>query len=113
MSFFTKIISGPIVRPQTFFPQIKKYRGVRWEYFQQGIQIFVFGLFKKMVIADHLGVFVDNVFETPAAYNTITIIWAVISYSLRIYFDFSGYSDMAIGTSKILGIDLEPNFNLP
>ncbi len=113
LSFFPKVISGPIVRPHTFFPQAKKYRGLEWKAFRAGIQIFVFGLFKKMVIADHLGVFVDDVFAAPAAYDTVSVIWAVISYSMQIYFDFSGYSDMALGLSKILGFDLEPNFDLP
>jgi alginate O-acetyltransferase complex protein AlgI len=65
------------------------------------------------VLADHLGVFVDDVFRAPTAFNTGTVILAAVSYSLQIYFDFSGYSDMAIGVSKILGFDFKPNFNLP
>lgn len=113
ISFFAKITAGPIVRGKDFFPQVKKYRGVELSAFAVGIQIFVFGLFKKIVLADHLGVFVDDVFFAPTAYNTATIILAVISYSLQIYFDFSGYSDMAIGVAKIVGFDFKPNFNLP
>ena len=77
------------------------------------MQIFIFGLFKKIVLADHLSIFVDDVFYAPSAYNTITVILGIISYSLQIYFDFSGYSDMAIGVAKIVGFDLSPNFNLP
>ncbi len=113
ISFFPKLTAGPIVRWKDFFPQMKEYRGVQWDSFKTGIQIFVFGLFKKIVLADHLGVFVDDVFHAPAAYSTATIILAVISYSLQIYFDFSGYTDMAVGISKILGLDFKPNFNLP
>ena len=113
IAFFPKLIAGPIVRGSLFFPQIKNYRGITWESFKSGIQIFVFGLFKKVVLADHLGVFVDDVFYAPTAFNTGTIFLAVLSYSMQIYFDFSGYSDMAIGISKILGFDFEPNFNLP
>lgn len=113
ISFFAKITAGPIVRGKDFFPQVKKYRGVELSAFAVGIQIFVFGLFKKIVLADHLGVFVDDVFFAPTAYNTATVILAVISYSLQIYFDFSGYSDMAIGVAKIVGFDFKPNFNLP
>lgn len=113
ISFFAKITAGPIVRGKDFFPQVKKYRGVELSAFVVGIQIFVFGLFKKIVLADHLGVFVDDVFFAPTAYNTATVILAVISYSLQIYFDFSGYSDMAIGVAKIVGFDFKPNFNLP
>lgn len=113
ISFFAKITAGPIVRGKDFFPQVKKYKGVELSAFTVGIQIFVFGLFKKIVLADHLGVFVDDVFFAPTAYNTATVILAVISYSLQIYFDFSGYSDMAIGVAKIVGFDFKPNFNLP
>ena len=113
VSFFPKLTAGPIVRGKDFFPQVKEYRGIRWDAFKIGIQIFVFGLFKKMVLADHLGVFVDDVFYAPTAFDTGTVILATISYSLQIYFDFSGYSDMAIGISKIMGFDFKPNFNLP
>ena len=113
IAFFPKLTAGPIVRGKYFFPQVKEYRGVELKAFEAGIQIFVFGLFKKMVLADHLGVFVDDVFFAPTAYNTGTVILGAISYSLQIYFDFSGYSDMAIGIAKILGFDFKPNFNLP
>lgn len=113
IAFFPKLTAGPIVRGKDFFPQVKEYRGIQWDAFKAGIQIFVFGLFKKIVLADHLGVFVDDVFHAPTAFNTGTIILAAICYSLQIYFDFSGYSDMAIGVSKILGFDFKPNFNLP
>jgi alginate O-acetyltransferase complex protein AlgI len=113
IAFFPKLTAGPIVRGRSFFPQVKAYRGIRWDAFKAGIQIFVFGLFKKIVLADHLGVFVDDVFRAPTAFNTGTVVLAAISYSLQIYLDFSGYSDMAIGASKILGFDFEPNFNLP
>lgn len=73
----------------------------------------MFGLFKKIVLADHLCVFVDDVFYAPSAYNTGTVILVVISYSLQIYFDFSGYSDMAIGLARMLGFRFDRNFNLP
>ena len=107
------MIAGPIIRGKDFFPQVEEYRGVNWDAFKTGIQIFVFGLFKKIVLADHLAVFVDDVFHAPSAFNTGTVILGVISYSLQIYLDFSGYSDMAIGISKIVGFDFKPNFNLP
>lgn len=111
--FFPKVTAGPIVRGKEFFPQLHDYKGVTKIGFEEGIQIFCFGLFKKIVIADHLGVFVDDVFHAPVAFNTGTVIWAALSYSLQIYFDFSGYSDMAIGISKICGFDFTANFNLP
>lgn len=113
MAFFPKITAGPIVRWTDFKPQIKEYRSITLNELSAGIQIFVFGLFKKMVLADHLGVFVDDVFRTPGVFNTRTVVLSAISYSLQIYLDFSGYSDMAIGLAKILGFDFKPNFNLP
>lgn len=113
MAFFPKITAGPIVRWDDFKPQVEKYRGLKLGAFHDGIQIFVFGLFKKIVLADHLGVFVDDVFFAPSAYNTGTVMLAAVSYSLQIYFDFSGYSDMAVGAAKIFGFDFKANFNLP
>ncbi len=113
ISFFPKLTAGPIVRGNDFLTQIKSYRGFSFDAFKTGIQIFVFGLFKKMVLADHLGVFVDDVFHAPNAFNKFTVILAVLSYSFQIYFDFSGYSDMAIGLSQILGFDFSSNFNMP
>ncbi len=111
--FFPKIIAGPIIRWTDFKPQIKAYRGINVIALSEGIQIFIFGLFKKNVLADHLGVFVDDVFKAPMAFTTGTVILSAISYSLQIYLDFSGYSDMAIGLAKIFGFDFKLNFNLP
>lgn len=86
IAFFPKLMAGPIVRGKEFLPQMKEYRGIQWDEFKVGIQIFAFGLFKKIVLADHLGVFVDDVFHAPVAFNTGTIILAAISYSLQIYY---------------------------
>ena len=113
LAFFPKLTSGPIQRSKDFFDQIEKKRNVGFECFSVGIQIFVFGLFKKIVLADRLSVFVNQVYKTPLAFGSFTVFLATIAYSLQIYFDFSGYSDMAIGVAKILGIDLPRNFNLP
>ncbi len=80
---------------------------------EYGVQLMVFGLFKKIVLADHISVFVDDIFHAPTAYSWGTLILAIVSYSLQIYFDFSGYSDIAIGCAKCFGYDFLPNFNLP
>lgn len=88
INLFTKVISGPIVRGNDFLPQIDAYKGISFNGILSGMQIFFFGLFKKIVLA-------------------------AISYSLQIHFDFAGYSDMAIGASQILGFNIRPNFNLP
>lgn len=113
LAFFPKITSGPIQRSGDFFNQIEKKRIVGWSTFAPGIQIFMFGLFKKLVFADRLSVFVNQVYDTPLAFGSITVFLAAVAYSLQIYFDFSGYSDMAIGIAKMLGINLPKNFNLP
>ena len=113
IAFFPQLVAGPIVKANVFLPQLYEDRKVTWNSFTQGIQIFLFGLCKKIVIADHLSVCVDEVFSSPAHYHGISILFAVIAYSIQIYFDFSGYSDMAIGCAKSFGYDLQRNFNLP
>lgn len=113
LSFFPKLTSGPIQRSKDFFEQADQRRIVGWETFSEGIQIFAFGLFKKIVLADRLSVFVNQVYATPRVFGSITVFMAVIAYSLQIYFDFSGYSDMAIGVARIIGFKLDQNFNLP
>lgn len=113
MSFFPKLTSGPIVRADKFLTQLKDKPCVDWERFKAGIQIVVAGFFKKMVLADHLNIFVNDVFHAPVAFTGATVFLATIAYSLQIYFDFSGYSDIAIGLSKMMGFDFDKNFNLP
>ena len=113
VSFFPQLVAGPIVKASDFMPQLKKNEPLNLNDLAKGLQIFVFGLFKKIVIADNLSVFVDDVFEKPLAFSSVSVILAVISYSIQIYCDFSGYSDMAIGVAKCLGYDFLPNFNMP
>lgn len=113
VGFFPKLLAGPIVRADLFFKQLNNINFLKWSNFETGIQLFVVGLFKKMVLADRIGVFVDDIFYAPVAFSGMTLLWGVISYSMQIYFDFSGYSDMAIGVSKMLGFDFTDNFNYP
>lgn len=113
ISFFPQLVAGPIIRAADFLPQLRQDRKVSIENIKYGIQIFVFGLAKKIVISDNLSVFVDDVYSKPAAFHWATILLAILSYSIQIYFDFSGYSDMAIGCAKCLGYDFGKNFNMP
>lgn len=113
IGFFPQIVSGPIVKSHKFLPQIKTNRTINWCNINEGAQRFLLGVFKKKVIADRLSVCVDAVYSAPAAYSSLSILMAVITYSLQIYYDFSGYSDMAIGIGIMLGFDLGENFNLP
>lgn len=113
LSFFPKLTSGPIQKSGDFFKQIEKNRTIGWVSFAPGIQIFAFGLFKKIVLADRCSVFVNQVYDSPMAFGSLTVFMAAVAYSLQIYFDFSGYSDMSIGVARILGLKLPRNFNLP
>ena len=113
ISFFPQLVAGPIVKAADFMPQLKSNHPLKLEDFKKGIQIFMFGMFKKIVIADNLSVFVDDVFAKPLAFSSYSIILAVISYSIQIYCDFSGYSDMAIGVAKCFGYNFRANFNMP
>ena len=113
ISFFPQLVAGPIVKASEFLPQLKQDRNVSIHNLEAGVQIFVFGMFKKIVLADNLSVYVDEVFEHPMAFSAGTICLAVLSYAMQIYFDFSGYSDMAIGSARCLGYELTRNFNLP
>ncbi len=113
ISFFPQLVAGPIVLAGRFLPQLKQYRKLKLYNIEIGVQIFLFGLFKKIVLADNLSVFVDDVFRSPQLFNSATIWLAAISYTLQIYLDFSGYSDMAIGCAKCMGFDLCKNFDLP
>ena len=113
IAFFPQLVAGPIVKAKDFIHQLYEDRNINWVDFKEGIQIFVFGLFKKIVLADNISVCVDAVFGMPQKYHALSIVLAVIGYSIQIYCDFSGYSDMAIGTAKALGYDLIRNFNMP
>src|SRR5262249_2970883 len=80
---------------------------------QLGVQFFLMGLFKKMAIADYLAQYADPVFKTPELYSTSAAWLATIAYALQIYCDFSGYTDMALGSAHLLGYKLAKNFNMP
>lgn len=112
LSFFPKLNCGPIVKFKRFIDELNGAK-ITYNNFEVGIQIFVIGLFKKMVLADHISIFVDDIFNYTNAFSSITVLIGVFSYSLQIYFDFSGYSDIAIGLSKVLGFNFDNNFNLP
>ena len=113
IAFFPQLVAGPIVKAGEYIPQLYEDRNISLDNLQQGVQAFALGLFKKVVIADNISVFVDAVYDTPAAFHAVTVLLAVAAYSIQIYCDFSGYSDMAVGCARCLGYDLPRNFNLP
>lgn len=114
VTFFPQLIAGPIVRAAAFVPQMySKYNVSKLE-IAQALFFILNGLIKKIVIADYISVnFVDRVFDNPAMYSGAENILAVYGYSLQIYCDFSGYTDIAIGLALILGFRLPINFNSP
>jgi alginate O-acetyltransferase complex protein AlgI len=113
VTFFPELIAGPIVRASIFLPQMTRRIGPTADRLAVGASLFLLGLTKKVVIADRLASPVDHVFAQPALFSRTTLWLAVIGYSMQIYCDFSGYSDMAIGTAKMIGYDLPENFNMP
>lgn len=113
ISFFPQILCGPIERAEHFLPQLKN--GCRYEeaLASEGLNRIILGLFKKLVIADRLAVYVTAVFAAPLDYPGLASVMAVFFYSIQIYCDFSGYSDMAIGMAELLGIRTRENFSYP
>lgn len=113
VSFFPTILSGPIEKARNLLPQIRRYFMPTVPDVAQGSCIFIWGLFKKMVIADRLANYVDWAYETSIYASGSTLAVAAIFYSIQIYCDFSGYSDMALGVAKSLGFNVTKNFRQP
>ncbi|WP_228027932.1 MBOAT family O-acyltransferase [Costertonia aggregata] len=113
VSFFPQLVAGPIERSSNLLEQLKNKHSFSKENFIEGSKLFIWGLFKKVVIADRLAIYVDKVYEHPELYSGPTLIVATLFFAFQIYCDFSGYSDMAIGAARILGFKLMQNFNLP
>ena len=111
--FFPHLVSGPIVRGRHLLPQIRRAKAWNWARVNLGAQLVSIGLFKKLAIADHLALFADPVFAQPGAYRTSTIWIGVLAYSLQIYCDFSGYTDIALGCAHLLGYKLPQSFAQP
>ena len=112
VSFFPQLVAGPIERATHFLPQIERTRTWSWERFERGIVLIIQGYFKKLVIADNIVFYVDKIFmlESP---GLLLMAAGTFAFSIQIYADFSGYTDIARGTAKLLGINLIKNFNFP
>lgn len=114
VSFFPQLVAGPIVRARDFIPQIRRPLAVSDKMFGTGVFLIIAGLFKKAVISDYISVnFVERVFDQPDLYSGLENLLAVYGYTLQIYCDFSGYSDMAIGIALLLGFEFPKNFDSP
>ena len=113
IAYFPKLVAGPIERPAVLIPQIQQPRQIIQDGLTRGVFLILLGLFKKIVIADGLAPTVDSVFNSAATPTPVEIILAVYAFSLQIYCDFSGYTDIARGVSKLFGIELSQNFRFP
>lgn len=113
VSFFPQLVAGPIERATNLLPQFSQDRKFDYRNAVEGMRQILWGLFKKIVIADNCAIYVNNVFENFEVHKASTLVMAAIFFSIQIYCDFSGYSDIAIGTAKLFGIKLMRNFNVP
>ncbi len=113
VSFFPQLVAGPIERASDLLPQFLKARTFRKDQLISGFRFILYGLFKKMVIADRLAYFVDHIYNSPEKYDGTVLLAATFMFGFQIYCDFSGYSDIAIGSARLLGFDLMQNFRTP
>ena len=113
VSFFPLLVAGPIERATHLLPQIKKKRDFDYNKAIDGVHQIIWGLFKKVVIADNCALYANSIFDHYESMNSVSLVLGAVYFSFQIYGDFSGYSDIALGTSKLLGIDLLRNFNYP
>jgi len=113
VSFFPQLVAGPIERASDLLPQFLKARTFNRDHLVSGFRFILYGLFKKMVIADRLAYFVNHVYDSPEKYDGTVLLAATFMFGFQIYCDFSGYSDIAIGSARLLGFDLMQNFKTP
>jgi alginate O-acetyltransferase complex protein AlgI len=113
LAYFPKLVAGPIERPAVLIPQIQQPRQITHDGLTRGAFLILLGLFKKIVVADGLAPTVDSVFSSATTPTPVEIIIAVYAFALQIYCDFSGYTDIARGVSKLFGIELSQNFRFP
>ncbi len=113
VTFFPQLVAGPIERAKHLLPQFYVKREFDYNYASSGAKLILFGFFKKMVIADKVAVLVNTVYNNPHDYEGAPMVLATFLFAFQIYCDFSGYSDIAIGTGRILGFDLMTNFRRP
>ncbi|GAA4231945.1 MBOAT family protein [Postechiella marina] len=113
VSFFPQLVAGPIERASNLLSQIDSKRDFNYKQQVDGIKLIVWGLFKKVVIADAVAPIVDDIFSNYQNYSSSTLVLGAIFFGFQIYGDFSGYSDIAIGTAKLFGVELMSNFKFP
>jgi len=113
VSFFPQLVAGPIERAKNLLPQFSRKRSFDVQNSKEGLRQILWGLFKKILVADKLGLVVTIVFNSPEEYGFLMLIFGAILFCFQVYCDFSGYTDIAIGTARLFGFKLSKNFNLP
>ncbi len=113
VTFFPQLVAGPIERAKTIIPQLQASRIFDYQLAKSGLHLIIFGLFRKIVIADNLGIYVDRIWQYPSAITPYMVVLASVFFSVQIYMDFSGYSRIARGVAQLFGIKLMVNFNYP
>lgn len=113
LSFFPYLLSGPIGRAEELMPQFKVRHSFDYQRFRAGLLRFLWGAFKKLVIADRLGILVNTIYAAPESFGRLQVMAAALAFSVQIYCDFSAYSDMALGTAEAMGFALTENFRTP
>ncbi|MEZ4809851.1 MAG: MBOAT family O-acyltransferase [Allomuricauda sp.] len=113
VSYFPQLVAGPIERSKNLLPQLRNLEGLCYANLRSGGLLVLWGFFKKLVIADKISILIGTVYENPAQYFGIEIFAAVILFSVQIYCDFSGYTDIARGVARLMGVDLMKNFDSP
>ena len=111
--FYPQLVAGPIERPQNLLHQFREKHLPQYENFSEGLKLMIWGIFKKLVIADRLSIYVNAAYNNADNHNGLTLLVATIFFSIQIYCDFSGYSDIAIGAARVMGFKLMTNFNRP
>jgi alginate O-acetyltransferase complex protein AlgI len=113
VSLFPQLIAGPIVRPGTLLPQLHDSRPIDNSRVTNGLMLFTCGLLKKVMVADRLAFYADPILNAPKRFGSVDLWLSMVAFSLQIYFDFSGYTDMARGLGRMLGLELTINFDSP
>lgn len=111
--FFAKISQGPIERPQNLISQLHKSHPIDSVSIIEGLKLIIWGYFKKLVVADRLAIYVNSVYDNNEYHNGPTLVVATVFFAFQIYADFSGYTDIALGSARLFGINLNNNFNRP
>lgn len=113
VSFFPQLVAGPIERASNLLPQFQKKRKIDYQNLSNGFSQIVWGLFKKVVIADNFAIYANEIFENFESYSGFVLLFGAFFFAFQIYGDFSGYSDIAIGTARLFGFNLTQNFATP